>query len=193
MTEGKEVKERSDINKPAMHFVCTLDEAKDLSRNYNNFWVMNCGCREEYGKGKCKSSRIDVCLTFYNVSSPWGSNMHEITKTEMEEILSEAVNKKLVARPFRDEKTRSYTEGICFCCDCCCGYFRMGNETCDKGNFIESTDMDNCTHCGLCVDVCYFKARLMVDGEHSVDREKCYGCGLCIKACPEDCIEMIER
>jgi len=54
--------------------------------------------------------------------------------------------------------------------------------------------MESCIHCGECIEVCYFRARDMGDGEHIlVDREKCYGCGLCVKVCPEGCIEMTKR
>ena len=174
-----------------MHYVCTIEEARELVENRDRFWVMNCDCRDK--KGTCQKSRHDVCLEFYEQTSAIGTGHHEITKEEVEEILKEAEEKHLASRPFRDYNTRTKLEGICFCCDCCCYYFRSQDEPCGIGQFIESTDMNSCTHCGECVEVCYFKARSMDNGEHAVDREKCYGCGLCVSVCPEECIEMVQR
>jgi ferredoxin len=182
----------TDVNKTPLHYVSTLEEARELTKKIERFWIVNCGCRG--GEGNvCKRSRHDVCLEFSEQTAASGPRRHEITRNEVEEILKEAKDTQLVSRPFRDFQTRTITEGICFCCDCCCGYFKNPEEICDKGVFIEKTDMDSCTNCGVCVDACYFKARTMHNGEHYIDREKCYGCGLCVGVCPENCIEMIER
>ena len=175
-----------------LHYVCNRDQARELIDGNHRFWVSNCGCRE--ARGKCSRSRIDVCLQFSEVTAAGPSGLHEISRVEAEEILREAEDKHLVRRPFRDDNTRKETEGICFCCDDCCGYFmEPGEYTCDKGDLIETTDMEACTHCGECVEVCYFGARRMREGKLAVGREKCYGCGLCTDVCPEDCIELVPR
>jgi len=44
------------------HYVSTLQEAEKLIDEHKQFWVSNCGCREER-KG-CGSSRLDVGLFF---------------------------------------------------------------------------------------------------------------------------------
>jgi Pyruvate/2-oxoacid:ferredoxin oxidoreductase delta subunit len=177
---------------PPLHFVCTLDEARKIVDSKKKYWVSNCGCRES--RGKCDRSRIDVCLQFCESTAADGSGIKEVTRDAVEEILKEAQDKHLVTRPFRDDATRTVTEGICFCCDDCCEYFLNPDDNpCDKGDLIESTDVDSCTHCGLCADVCFFGARKLADGELKVDRDRCYGCGLCVDDCPEDCITMVSR
>ncbi|UCD63130.1 MAG: 4Fe-4S binding protein [Candidatus Zixiibacteriota bacterium] len=176
---------------PHMHFVCTPDEAGELVKNHHEYWVCNCGCREE--RGRCARSRMDVCLTFFEGGTVTGSGRRQITAGEVAAILHEAKEKYLVARPFRDEETHTTVQGICFCCDDCCGYFLNPEEVCEKGRYIERTDMDGCTHCGDCRPVCYFKARTMHDDRLAVDSENCYGCGLCAAICPTDCIQMVER
>lgn len=49
-------------------------------------------------------------------------------------------------------------------------------------------DMDKCTQCGLCTEVCRFDA--IENGV--VDYVSCEGCGFCSHVCPEDAITMEE-
>lgn len=176
----------------AMHYVCTHAEAGALVAAHDRFWVSNCGCRES--RGECARSRMDLCLMFGGDQSASGSGMREVTRAEVEANLREAETQRLVARPFYNERDRTITDGICFCCDDCCGYFLEPQENpCDKGRFIEETDLDACTGCGDCVETCYFGARVMDGAELSIWRDKCYGCGLCVDVCPAGCIGMVER
>ncbi len=176
----------------AFHYVCTLDEARQLIDSRERFWVSNCGCRE--GRNGCRRSRIDVCLIFsHEDGDSGGSDRREITREQVEDILREAETKNLVSRPFRDEKNMAEVGGICFCCDDCCGYFLDPTDICDRGELVESTNLEVCNDCGECVDVCYFLARTVADGELTLDRDYCYGCGLCVSACPEGGIKMVKR
>jgi ferredoxin len=177
---------------PPLHYVCTRQQAQKIVAGQDRFWVSDCGCR--VSRGKCERSRIDVCLEFLPQTAAEGSGRKEVTRDAVEAIIREAEDKHLVTRPFRDQATKTKTEGICFCCDDCCGYFiDPGGYVCDKGEMVESTDMDKCTHCGLCADVCYFGARKMVGGELVLHSENCYGCGLCTDVCPEACTKMVPR
>jgi Pyruvate/2-oxoacid:ferredoxin oxidoreductase delta subunit len=133
---------------------------------------------------------MDVCLSF--TKSDNDSGEREITLKEVEDLLQEAQTSHLVARPFRNE-TRIAADGICFCCDDCCGFFLDPEEKCDKGAFIEETDVMRCELCGACADVCYFKARDVDADGMGINRLKCYGCGLCADVCPEGCIQMVPR
>lgn len=172
-----------------MHYVCTHNEAKDLLAEHDRYWLANCGCRES--TGYCQRSRMDVCLQFTDGPSS-GGDLHEITSPEAEELLQEAARHHLVARPWRSTSQKEQVEGICFCCDDCCGYFLNPGDVCDKGSRIERTDMTRCTQCGACIDVCYFQARTM-PGPLVVSSDRCYGCGLCRSVCPEECITMVKR
>ncbi|MFA4949042.1 MAG: 4Fe-4S binding protein [Candidatus Krumholzibacteriia bacterium] len=172
-----------------IHYVSTLDEARRLVAGRRDFWVSNCGCRE--GRGGCKRTRMDICLLFEDIP-PTGSGKRVATMKDVEEILRLAESSQLVPRPFRNDD-RTAAAGICFCCDDCCSYFLDPAEKCDKGASIERTDLELCTQCGACVDVCHFGARAMAEGELAIDRDKCYGCGVCAGVCPVDCIEMIDR
>ncbi len=175
-----------------IHYICTHNEAKELINKHNKFWVSNCGCREGNEKG-CQRSRIDVCLMFDEGEGSSGSDKKAVDRDFVDGIIQETKDKNLVARPFRNE-ARTETAGICFCCDDCCGYFvTPGKYTCDKGKLVEKTNMNECTHCGACVDLCYFKARAMKDEQLQVNQDNCYGCGLCVASCPVECIRMEKR
>lgn len=176
----------------AFHYVCTWEEATQIAWLHDRFWVSDCGCREE--RGGCARSRIDLCLMFRgDIIGSGGSGKKEISRAELEEIFREAKEKHLVTRPYRNDKDRTQTDGICFCCDDCCAYFLDPTEKCDKAQLIEKTEQDNCTNCGECVKFCYFKARKMEEEQLKVEREECYGCGLCVDVCPEDCVQMVNR
>jgi len=183
--------EQVDANVIPMHYVCTHKEAYKLIEEHEEFGISNCGCRES--KGKCERSRMDVCLTFgFDPNFSSGSGLRKANKDDVYELLKEAEDKKLVARPFRDKNNK--TIGICFCCDDCCGYFLYPEEKCDKGRFIEETNLEQCSNCNICCDVCYFGARTLSKSEELIiDRNNCHGCGLCADICPENCINMIER
>ena len=175
-----------------LHYVCTRDKARSLIEARTRYWVSDCGCREV--QGGCKRSRMDVCLQFREVTAASPTGLKEVRLRDVEAILDEARDKHLVTRPFRNEADPDETDGICFCCDDCCGYFvDPGGYGCDKGEMVQETDVDVCTHCGLCVDVCYFDARRLRRERLVVTPDKCYGCGLCLDVCPEACIKMVHR
>ena len=173
----------------AIHYVCTHEEAAALIAAQERFWLSNCGCRE--GRGGCTHSRMDVCLGFAPTANSGGHDLREVSRAEVAELLAEAAAKHLVTRPFRSAEDPTITEGICFCCSCCCGYFLDGDEVCDKGKLLEETEQTQCVNCGSCVEVCYFHARSLVDGELVIDRDACYGCGLCQDVCAIECIKMV--
>lgn len=52
-------------------------------------------------------------------------------------------------------------------------------------------DVDECTGCGLCVDICEQDALDLVDDIASmVDPDACIGCGDCEEECPTEAITM---
>jgi MinD superfamily P-loop ATPase len=47
---------------------------------------------------------------------------------------------------------------------------------------------DQCTGCGICIDLCRFNAVELINGHYVIDEYACEGCGLCVIACPENAI-----
>jgi ferredoxin len=180
-------------NEPHFHYVATREEAEELIAASGKFWVSNCGCREE--RTGCARSRLDLCLFFDPQMGGTGADFREVDADFVAGILDEAASKRLVARPFRYEEDKTRVQGICFCCDDCCYYFRGEEEKgeCDKGTFVARACPEACAGCGTCLEVCYFGARELIEGELVVADDRCYGCGLCADVCPEECVTMAVR
>lgn len=49
-------------------------------------------------------------------------------------------------------------------------------------------DVERCTGCGACVEVCPEGAIYLVDGRATVDGALCRACEVCVAACPADAI-----
>ena len=53
---------------------------------------------------------------------------------------------------------------------------------------VPEVDMDKCTFCGKCGDICQFKAIVVVGETVLPFEELCQSCGGCMAVCPEDAI-----
>ena len=51
-----------------------------------------------------------------------------------------------------------------------------------------SFDAHRCTLCNLCVDLCPYQARHLVEDTMQIDLARCRFCGLCATVCPQDAI-----
>jgi len=49
-------------------------------------------------------------------------------------------------------------------------------------------DVEKCSGCETCVDVCPNEAISMVGGHAFIDPEECLECGICFDECPEEAI-----
>ncbi|NLA38645.1 MAG: 4Fe-4S binding protein [Methanomicrobiales archaeon] len=51
-------------------------------------------------------------------------------------------------------------------------------------------DVEKCTGCETCMDVCPSDAITMVDGKAKVDPDLCVECETCVDECPSEAISM---
>jgi len=47
---------------------------------------------------------------------------------------------------------------------------------------------DNCTHCGICSEVCPFDAITINENSWNIDKKTCFGCGVCVENCPTEAL-----
>ena len=60
-----------------------------------------------------------------------------------------------------------------------------------SGGTKAKVDLEECTGCGECVNICRFSAIDQKDnGEITIDPISCEGCGICFHICPAEAIEM---
>ena len=52
-------------------------------------------------------------------------------------------------------------------------------------------DLEKCTGCGTCKEVCPVEA-ITVNDKAKVDEETCVDCGTCVEECPEEAISLEE-
>ncbi len=176
----------------------------------SNIVLRTCPCRERYG---CKNHSIDLGCIFMgddtkNMVLPPEQGYHA-TKEQALEHMTKAMAEGLVPLLGRNvaeaegghgvEDTGKFLSG-CFCCDCCCISVKAAQSGIrasmagDAGGPMEgmriAVDEEKCTGCGLCVEACQFKLRLLKEGKSSVNPKHCVGCGRCIKVCPEGAISI---
>jgi len=53
-------------------------------------------------------------------------------------------------------------------------------------------DLEKCTGCGRCVEVCPVEAIKVENEKATVDNEECVDCGTCVDECPEDSLSLEE-
>jgi len=58
---------------------------------------------------------------------------------------------------------------------------------------VPQVDMNKCTLCGRCQEICQFQAIVVVGKTTLTFPELCHSCGGCLEVCPEDAITEIDR
>jgi MinD superfamily P-loop ATPase len=61
----------------------------------------------------------------------------------------------------------------------------------DVGILIPQVDLDRCTFCGRCAEVCVWHAIAVVGEKVLIFPELCHGCGSCTLNCPEEAIHEV--
>lgn len=52
---------------------------------------------------------------------------------------------------------------------------------------------NDCTNCGICIELCRFGAISKKREKHEIDETECEGCSVCVEFCPEKAIDFIDR
>jgi len=57
---------------------------------------------------------------------------------------------------------------------------------------IAKVDLEKCTGCGICVDICPVSTIELKDNK-AVIGDDCVGCGQCEQECPNEAITLVEN
>ncbi|MHA1267015.1 MAG: 4Fe-4S binding protein [Candidatus Helarchaeota archaeon] len=180
--------------------VLLTQEASKLIDGQKLIGLTICYCKQEKDliNDPCKvTDDREICLIFgkaaYNAINHGFAR--EISQEEAKKILKQAEDAGLVHKIFHTKLdfTRDI-EGICSCCKCCCGIFRLYHEGVWPFHTITShiakINVEDCIGCGTCVEKCQINAISLEDDHALIDDTKCIGCGVCAHLCPQNAIEI---
>ncbi len=189
----EEIEVRDEIVLPAEEISKIIDENDKISVTY-------CYCRQEKDliNDPCKlTEKRENCLLFgkvaaysieYNFAKP-------ISQESAKQILKESEDSGLVHKVFHVHMNPERDiEGICSCCKCCCGLFRLYYEGAAPmhtfTSYLAKVNKDLCIDCGICVEKCPMEAIFLDDSIPIIDENKCIGCGVCSHNCSNDAIKL---
>ena len=170
----------------AQPWVMPTEQALLALRNARSFAVTDCQCRSL--GGHC-GRPAEVCFLLNDKADRLVEKglARRISLEEAKNRLALANEHGLVPLTLFDPK--QHLMALCHCCPCCCHDLQLllvrgRDELVARSEYWAVQDMEACTHCGACVERCYFGARVWVGDLVVYDPAKCYGCGLCVTTCP---------
>jgi ferredoxin len=173
-------------------WVLPMEQALSILKNAKSFALAKCVCRRHYRR--CDHP-VEVCFVINAQAEKDVKNgdARYITLEEAADVITIANKNGLVHLSLYRPDHEIFA--LCNCCPCCCHDLQLlmkygRDELICHADYVASTDMDLCTHCGECVDRCHFDARQLNNEKLNYDINKCYGCGLCVVTCPTGAIVM---
>jgi NAD-dependent dihydropyrimidine dehydrogenase PreA subunit len=158
--------------------------------------VAHCTCRVAYRlAGKGCDHPTEVCMKFNDMARYVIEKglAKEISKDEALAIVKQAEESGLVH--FVDN-AEGEIQHNCNCCGCACwnvGSIRrrkIPRDVLMATYFIRTTDEDQCTGCGECVDICPVQAVTLEGDLPVIDEAWCIGCGVCGTVCPTGAVQI---
>lgn len=158
--------------------------------------VGHCPCRQiKRTAGEGCAHSLEACFSFgamarYMLDYGFG---RRVCVAEALRILSKCEKEGLVHSV---ENHDGKLGTLCNCCGCCCVFLdskkRLGFHTISPSNYRSQVDVEACTACGDCEEICQTEAIQVEDGGGAaVYESRCIGCGLCVSFCPEDAVHLL--
>jgi ferredoxin len=176
-------------------WVLPTAQVLEYLRNARSFALIPCECRTLYRR--CDNP-VDVCFVINDAADACVAQGigRYVSLEEAKDALRLADEHGLVHLTIYNPK--QYVYAVCSCCSCCCHDLqflkRFGrDDLIAHSEYVAWTDPDVCTHCGDCIELCVFEARVWEDGRMRYDAGACYGCGLCVPVCPVEATVMQRR
>ena len=201
---GEYVEVNEDI-KMGRERVILSEDVYELVDHYDPIALANvCYCKHERALTghTCEATPNDhqVCIQFGKAAEFVIERgfAKKVTKEEGKAMLKRAEEYGLVHKVFHSQLDLTKDlDGICNCCKCCCGLFRMHYDGAmpiyTLSTYMPRVSIDKCIGCGTCEEKCPMEAIILnADDKAEVLDERCIGCGVCARFCSEEAI-IIER
>lgn len=178
-----------------VQYILPSAQVEEILRGAELITLAKCICRMQYKK--CEKP-LEVCFILNAVGKKWIAEgfSREVTLDTALEVITLANKNGLIHLSLYMPDHEVFA--LCSCCSCCCHDLQLllaydKHYVTVKSDYLAVDDPKRCSHCGLCVDRCAFKARTLEMEKLVYDQEKCYGCGLCLTTCPEGSIGLQKR
>lgn len=169
----------------AKQWVLPTEQVLGILENARSIALTNCVCRSHYRR--CDSP-VDVCLLMndYGDKAVEKGLARHISYEEAADVLRTADEKGLVHLSLYRPEHELYA--LCSCCSCCCHDLQLlrtfgRSDLVAHSDYVAVTDIEACTHCGVCIERCIFGARQWKGDRMLYNADACYGCGLCVTTC----------
>jgi len=174
--------------------VLPYEDALTIVEQATNIAVTKCTCR--LIMKKCDRP-LEVCMQLnkgadYAIRRGTG---RKLTVEEAKKMLRDCEKAGLV---HTTENKSGVGTVLCNCCECCCEAIPYMRHAATRGivspsRYRASVDIEFCSSCGSCVDICPVDAIALDDeGFAVVDGDLCIGCGLCTGTCPVEAITLVQ-
>jgi Pyruvate/2-oxoacid:ferredoxin oxidoreductase delta subunit len=179
--------------------VVTLEEAKQMVKIAGPVVKFQCICRKFI-----RNTTEKVCIAFLKhaeVAEMFPDHVYKgvdrMSPEEAGSFLEEANERGFVHTA--SAVPMPYVGAVCNCHYPECGILRpkldLGIDSCLKGHYVASVNVDKCTGCKTCLARCQFGAMHFSEilGRAQVYQFRCFGCGHCATTCPEHAIDMVAK
>ncbi len=185
---------------PESHAVFPFEMMEEVIKKVKVIALAHCPCRvtaQLIGKKKCDHP-LENCIKYdelaeYLIEQGIGK---EITKKEALEVIRKSEEAGLVHMV---DNAREGIKHTCNCCGCCCwsvGTIRrkkIPRDVLMATYFLRETDLEKCTGCGHCVDICPVQVIHMEGDFPVIDKDWCIGCGVCAVPCPVGAVKLVRK
>ena len=176
-------------------WVLPTEQVMEILRNAKSVAVQNCICRAHYER--CDNP-LEVCFLLNDVGNKFviKGEARYVDLKEAAKILKKANESGLVHLSLYMPDHEIFA--LCSCCPCCCHDLQIvkffeQKDLMVRSEYVAVTTLEDCIHCGECVERCFFDARIFQDEKMEYFAEACLGCGLCVTVCPVEATSMALR
>jgi len=181
--------------------IMPVEEVSGIIDKFDDVTLAHCYCRhaKDLLDRSCKVTDERLNCILLGKSARFAAEYKfgkAVTREEAKKALTKAADEGLVHKAFHIHLSKDLDEeAICNCCKCCCGPFQSYHSGMSRyhcySNYLAEVDIDTCTACEECVELCPVDAIEMVDMAASVKKDVCIGCGVCAHQCAEESIQLL--